>query len=47
MVDITKPEGEVVNTSSTSRRKFSVLPPLLEGRIYFRSDTRLWKFGKS
>jgi outer membrane protein assembly factor BamB len=46
VVDITKPEGEVVNEFDLAE-KILCTPSIAGGAIYFRSDTRLWKFGKS
>ena len=46
VVDITKPEGEVVSELDLAEK--ILCTPSIAGRaIYFRSDTRLWKFGNS
>ena len=46
VVDIAKPEGEVVNELDLAE-KILCTPSIAGGAIYLRSDTRLWKFGKS
>jgi len=46
VVDITKPEGEVVNELDLAE-KILCTPSIAGGAIYLRSDTRLWKFEKS
>ncbi len=46
VVDITRPEGEIVNETDLAE-KILCTPSIAGGAIYFRSDTRLWKFGKS
>jgi outer membrane protein assembly factor BamB len=46
VVDSTKPEGEVISELDLAEKILST-PAISRGAIYFRSDTRLWKFGKS
>jgi outer membrane protein assembly factor BamB len=46
IVDITKPEGEVINELDLAEKILGT-PSIGGGAIYLRSDTRLWKFGKS
>lgn len=46
VVDTTKPEGEVVSEMDLAE-KILCTPSIAGGGIYFRSDTRLWKFTKS
>ena len=46
VVDISKPEGEVVSEFDLAE-KILCTPSIAGGAIYFRSDTRLWKLGKS
>jgi len=46
VVDTTKPEGEVVSELDLGESILST-PSIAHGAIYFRSDGRLWKFGKS
>ena len=46
VVDTTKPEGEVVSECDLGEAIVGT-PSIANGAIYFRSDTRLWKFGKS
>ncbi|MCC6822396.1 MAG: PQQ-binding-like beta-propeller repeat protein [Verrucomicrobia subdivision 3 bacterium] len=46
VVDTTKPEGEVVSELDLGETVLST-PSIAHGAIYFRSDGRLWKFGKS
>ena len=46
VVDTSKPEGEVVGQLDLAEKILST-PSISGGAIYFRSDTRLWKIGKS
>ena len=46
VVDTTKPEGEVVSELDLGEMIVGT-PSIANGAIYFRSDARLWKFGKS
>ncbi len=46
VVDISKPEGEVVSELDLGETILST-PAISRGAIYFRSDARLWKLGKS
>lgn len=46
VVDTTKPEGEVISELDLAEKILST-PSVANGAIYFRSDTRLWRFGKS
>jgi outer membrane protein assembly factor BamB len=46
VVDITKPEGEVISEVQLGETILST-PAISRGAIYFRSDAHLWKFGKS
>lgn len=46
VVDTTKPEGEVVSELNLGDAIIGT-PSIANGAIYFRSDGRLWKFGKS
>jgi outer membrane protein assembly factor BamB len=46
VVDTTKPEGEVVSELDLGEIIVGT-PSIANGAIYFRSDARLWKFGKS
>jgi outer membrane protein assembly factor BamB len=46
VVDTTKPEGAVVSEHDLGEMIVST-PSIANGAIYFRSDARLWKFGKS
>lgn len=46
VVDTTKPEGEVVSELDLGETVLST-PSIAHGAIYFRSDGRLWKIGKS
>jgi outer membrane protein assembly factor BamB len=46
VVDTTKPEGEVVSELDLGETIVGT-PSIAHGAIYFRSDARLWKFGKS
>ena len=46
VVDTTKPEGEVISELDLGETILST-PSIAHGAIYFRSDGRLWKFGKS
>src|SRR5262249_7018832 len=46
VVDITKPEGEIVHELDLAE-KILCTPSIAGGAIYLRSDTRLWKLGKS
>jgi outer membrane protein assembly factor BamB len=46
VVDTTKPEGEVVSELDLGEPIIGT-PSIANGAIYFRSDARLWKFGKS
>ena len=46
VVDTTKPEGAVVSECDLGEAIIGT-PSIANGAIYFRSDTRLWKFGKS
>jgi len=46
VVDLSKPEGEVVFELDLGETILST-PSIANGAIYFRSDGRLWKIGKS
>ena len=46
VVDTSKPEGEVVSELDLGETVLST-PAISRGAIYFRSDARLWKIGKS
>jgi outer membrane protein assembly factor BamB len=46
VVDTTKPEGAIVQEIDLGDKILST-PSIAGGAIYFRSDSRLWKFGKS
>jgi outer membrane protein assembly factor BamB len=46
VVDTSKPEGEVVSELELGETILST-PSISHGSIYFRSDARLWKIGKS
>jgi outer membrane protein assembly factor BamB len=46
IVDITKPEGEVISELELGETILST-PAISRGAIYIRSDAHLWKFGKS
>jgi len=46
VVDTAKAEGEVVSELDLGETVLST-PAIAHGAIYFRSDGRLWKFGKS
>jgi outer membrane protein assembly factor BamB len=45
VVDTSRPEGEVVSELDLGETILST-PAISRGAIYFRSDSRLWKFGK-
>jgi outer membrane protein assembly factor BamB len=45
VVDISKPEGEIVNELELGVTILST-PSISQGAIYFRSDARLWRIGK-
>jgi len=45
VVDISKPEGEIVNELELGETILST-PSISQGAIYFRSDARLWRIGK-
>src|SRR5262249_28297922 len=44
VVDISKTEGEIISEHDFAEQILST-PSLSNGSIYFRSRTRLWKFG--
>ena len=46
VVDTTKPEGEVVSKLDLGEKTLAT-PSIAGGAIYFRSNTRVWKIGKS
>ncbi len=46
VVDTTQPEGAVVSECDLGEAIIGT-PSIANGAIYFRSDARLWKFGKS
>jgi outer membrane protein assembly factor BamB len=46
VVDTIKPEGEVVSELELGETILST-PAIAHGAIFFRSDGRLWKIGKS
>lgn len=46
VIDTSKPEGEVVSELDLGETILST-PSVAKGAIYFRSDARLWKIGKS
>ncbi len=46
VVDTSKSEGEVVRELELERKRFLSTPAIARGAIYFRSDARVWKFGK-
>jgi hypothetical protein len=46
VVDTTKAEGEVISELDLGETVLST-PSIAHGAIYFRSDGRLWKIGKS
>ncbi len=46
VVDISKSDGEIVNELDLGETILST-PSISRGAIYFRSDARLWKIGKS
>jgi outer membrane protein assembly factor BamB len=46
IVDTSKPEGEVISEMELGETILST-PAISRGAIYFRSDTHLWKLGKS
>ena len=46
VVNIAKPEGEVVNELDLAEKILST-PSIAGNAIYFRSNARLWRFGKS
>jgi outer membrane protein assembly factor BamB len=45
VVDVTKPEGEVISEADLGETILST-PAISRGAIYFRSDAHLWKLGK-
>ena len=45
IVDTTKPGGAVVSELELGETILST-PAISDGSLYFRSDSRLWKFGK-
>jgi outer membrane protein assembly factor BamB len=45
VVDISRPEAEVVSEFDLAEKILST-PCVTDGAIYFRTNTRLWRFGK-